>query len=215
MVAKNKPKVPINLLERIELGLEASIFAARWVLVPAYVILSATLVVLTYKTIEEFLQLILNLHVFDESHAILQALTIVDLVLVLNLILMVIFVGYINFVSKIHTEKKEDWPDWMNHLGYSGLKVQLLGSVIAVASIKLLRTFIELTDLGHVDGNRFLWEVVFYLAFVVAVFLIAIVNWINRRDATPIEHETRSGRHYGRVEQQTALHKVERIAEQL
>jgi uncharacterized protein (TIGR00645 family) len=172
-------------LRVIELKLEAAIFASRWFLVPAYIALTGALLVLTYKTGEEFIQLILNLHVFDESHAILQVLTIVDLVLVLNLVLMVIFVGYINFVSQIKTDKEEDWPDWMNHLGYSGLKVQLLGSIIAVASIKMLRIFIELTDLGNVNTSRFVWTIAFYMAFLVAVFLIAAVNWMNRKDTKP------------------------------
>ena len=108
------------------------------------------------------------------------------MVLVLNLLLMVLFVGYINFISKIHTDKQEDWPDWMNHLGYSGLKVQLLGSVIAVATIQLLRTFIELSNAANANFERLVWQVVIYVVFVVAVFLIATVNWINRRNTDVI-----------------------------
>ena len=59
---------------------------------------------------------------------------------VMNLVLMVLFVGYVNFVSVIRPEKEEDWPKWMGYLDYSGLKIQLLGSIIAVlvASIGLV-----------------------------------------------------------------------------
>lgn len=167
-----------NTLTAIEQAFEAAIFASRWVLAPAYVILVATLVVLSYKTIEEFVQLVLNLRLFDESHAIIQALTIVDLVLVLNLILMVILVGYVNFVSKIHTEKTEDWADWMTNLDYSGLKVQLLGSIIAVASIKMLRVFIELTDGQSINLDRLFSVTLLYALFLAAVVSIAIVNRI-------------------------------------
>ena len=186
MTTKKTGNRPKQLLTKLEFKLEAGIFAARWILVPAYLVLVLTVAVLTYKTCEEFVQLVLHLQLFNESQAILQALTIVDMVLVLNLLLMVLFVGYINFISKIHTDKQEDWPDWMNHLGYSGLKVQLLGSVIAVATIQLLRTFIELSNAANANFERLVWQVVIYVVFVVAVFLIATVNWINRRNTDVI-----------------------------
>jgi len=162
--------------KRLELAFEAAIFWARWILAPAYIVLVFCLIVLAYKTFEELAQLILNMHVFDEARTILQVLTIVDLVLVLNLVLMIIFVGYVNFVSKIHASKSEDWPRWMNHLDYSGLKIQLLGSVIAIASIKLLRTFFELIDVQKVEHEKLFWMTAVYIAFLIAVLVVAIVN---------------------------------------
>jgi uncharacterized protein (TIGR00645 family) len=178
MVAKEHESSLHKIFTAIEHSFEAAIFASRWLLAPAYVLLVATLAVLSYKTVEEFIQLVLNLRLFDESHAILQALTIVDLVLVLNLILMVILVGYVNFVSKIHPKKEEDWPEWMTLLDYSGLKVQLLGSIIAIASVKILRSFIQLSDSQHVDREQILLMSLLYVLFLVAVMCIAIVNKI-------------------------------------
>jgi uncharacterized protein (TIGR00645 family) len=87
--------------EATELRLETFIFATRWMLAPAYLVLVGCIAVLMYKTFEEFIQLLVNLTVFEEAKTIAQVLTVVDLVLVLNLVLMVLFVGYVNFVSKI------------------------------------------------------------------------------------------------------------------
>ncbi len=136
-----------DTLKRTEEILESGIFGARWMLAPAYVVLLGCIAVLTWKSLEEFVELIKNLHVFAEARAISQVLTIVDLILVMNLVLMVLFVGYVNFISKIHPPegREEDWPEWMEYLDYSGLKVQLLGSIIAVSSINILR---EVVDLG-------------------------------------------------------------------
>jgi uncharacterized protein (TIGR00645 family) len=175
------------LIERIEGGFEAAVFWARWILAPAYVVLVCCLLVLCYKAFEELLQLVVNLHVFDEARAVLQVLTIVDLVLVLNLVLLIIFVGYVNFVSKIHPseKKEEDWPQWMGHLDYSGLKVQLLGSIIAIASIKLLRTFIEMIDVQTVDHDKLMWMVILYCAFLLAVLSVAVVNKLK----SPVEDD--------------------------
>jgi len=132
--------------------------------------------VLSYKAVEELFQLLINLRIFDEGRTILQVLTIVDLVLVLNLVLMILFVGYTKFVSKIDPERTEDRPHWMDDLDYSGLKVQLVGSIIAIASITLLRSFIELNDVKDVETTKLTWMVILYCAFLIAVLIIAIVN---------------------------------------
>jgi uncharacterized protein (TIGR00645 family) len=166
----------LEAIQRIERTFEAAVFWARWILAPAYVVLICCLAVLSYKTFEELFQLLVNLHVFDEARAVLQVLTVVDLVLVLNLVLLIIFVGYLNFVSKIKVKKEEDWPEWMEHIDYSGLKVQLLGSIIAIASVKLLRTFIEMVDVQKVEHDKLMWMVILYCGFLVAVLSIAIVN---------------------------------------
>src|ERR1700677_2646644 len=95
-------------LRRTEDKIEAIIFGARWLLAPAYLVLIGCLALLAYKTFEEFVQLILGVHVFAEGQAISQVLVIVDLILVMNLVLMVLFVGYVNFVSKIHTPDERE-----------------------------------------------------------------------------------------------------------
>jgi len=161
---------------RVEHQLERVIFAARWMLAPAYLVLIGCIALLVYKTFEEFVQLILNLSVFQEAKTITQVLTIVDLVLVLNLVLMVLFVGYVNFVSKIHPEKIEDRPDWMEYLDYSGLKTQLLGSIIAVSSVLILRIVVDLGVGGAIRSEQFIWIISFHAILLVSVLIIAIVN---------------------------------------
>jgi uncharacterized protein (TIGR00645 family) len=93
-------------------------------------------------------------------------------------VLMVLFVGYVNFVSKIHPpdERREDWPDWMEYLDYSGLKIQLLGSVIAVSAISILRMVVELGAGGAVRSEQFLWISIFHGMFLASVLVIAVVN---------------------------------------
>ncbi len=156
---------------------EGIIFWTRWMLAPAYLILAGCLGALLFTTAFEFVQLIRNdIHLFAETKAIVQVLTILDLVLVMNLVLMIMFVGYVNFVSRIHPKKREDWPIWMGHLDYSGLKTQLLGSIIAVSSILMLREVVELFSGGGVEADRFLWMIAFHLSFVISMLIIAIVN---------------------------------------
>lgn len=174
------------LAKSVEHLLEIMIFRSRWVLAPAYVVLVGCLLALSLDTIIEFIQFMLIIinaisesragGIFNETRVVLQALTIVDLTLILNLILMVIFVGYVNFVSKIHPDKVEDWPDWISHIDYSGLKLKLMGSIVAIASIKMLRVFVDVSDDGKIDDSKLKWMAIFYFTFLFGSLVVAVIN---------------------------------------
>jgi uncharacterized protein (TIGR00645 family) len=169
------------------------IFRARWLLTPVYLILVLALGVLAYKAIEEFVELILHMHVFDEARTTAQVLTIIDLVLVMNLVLMVLFVGYVNFVSIIRPDKEEDWPKWMGYLDYSGLKIQVIGSIIAISAIKLLRVFVDMMDNSNVDVTRVILMVGLHLTFVLSALIMAIVNRLGVKNRSTILPEMTAG----------------------
>ena len=111
--------------------LETLMFRSRWLLAPFYLGLVGGLVVLLVKFGQEFLHVLLHLMDASEREVVLALLSLVDITLVANLLLMVIFSGYENFVSKIHTANHEDRPDWMGKVDYSGLKLKLIGSIVA------------------------------------------------------------------------------------
>jgi uncharacterized protein (TIGR00645 family) len=161
------------------------IFGSRWLLAPAYMFLVAALIILLYQAGWELVQLGITLKTsgFNEVPVLIQALTMIDVVLVMNLLLMVILVGYTNFVSKIHASRSEDWPDWTRHLDYSGLKLQVLGSIIAISAIGLLREFFDLS----VNSDSYTrWQVTatvgLHITFVVSALVIALVNRLHERD---------------------------------
>lgn len=152
------------------------IFGARWLLMPAYLMLVLALLVLAYKSLEEFVQLVAHLHIFDEASAVAQVLVIVDLVLVMNLVMMILLVGYMNFVSIIHPRREEDWPRWMGTLDYSGLKIYVMGSIVAISAVKLLRAFLDLSAGAALDTDRLVWLTIIHMAFVASVLILAVSN---------------------------------------
>jgi uncharacterized protein (TIGR00645 family) len=157
------------------------IFGARWIIAPSYGVLALALLVLCYKSMEEFVELVIKLRSFNSSQTLIQALSIVDVILVMNLILMIMFVGYTNFVSKIHPARAEDWPEWTQHLDYSGLKIQLLGSIIAISSLVLLQELLETTEQGKLDSNQVLLSIAIQMAFVLSALVLAAVNFLKER----------------------------------
>ena len=108
----------------------------------------------------------------------LEILELLDTVLLANLIIIILFAGYENFVSKIKiADGAEDRPHWMGHVDYSGLKIKLIGSLVAISVIELLKDFIELSGDAEV-GEGTVWRVLIHLTFVLSGVLFALMDWI-------------------------------------
>jgi uncharacterized protein (TIGR00645 family) len=158
----------------IERNLERGIFASRWLLAPFYVGLVGSLVLLLIKFVQEFIHLVPRILELSDTEALLGVLTLVDLSLAANLLLMVIFAGYENFVSKIDAADHEDRPDWMGKIDYGGLKLKLLTSIVAISAIQLLKGFM---NVGETSSEDLAWMVGIHLTFVVSGVLLA---WMDR-----------------------------------
>ena len=93
--------------------------------------------ILLMKFVQELAHLAQMALVGSESDIILGVLTLVDLSLTGSLLLIVIFSGYENFVSKIDHSGHRDWPEWMGTIDFTGLKLKLLWSIVAISAIQL------------------------------------------------------------------------------
>lgn len=153
-----------------ETALEKFLFASRWLLAPFYVALVVALVVLLVKAMQELWHFASHALVATESQVILGVLALVDLTLTGSLILIVIFSGYENFVSKIRHTDHEDWPEWMGKIDFSGLKLKLLSSIVAISAIQVLKAFMSLKSISDRD---LAWYVGIHMMFVVSGLFMA------------------------------------------
>ena len=157
--------------------LERAMFSSRWALAPVYVALCLTLLVITYKVIALFIYEITHLNELTLNELLVFVLHIVDLALVGNLVLMVIFAGYENFVSKIDiANQSEDKPEWMGKLDFSGLKLKLIASIVAISSIGLLEAFI---DVGSKTSEEIYLMIFIHAVFILSGLVIAIMDYIS------------------------------------
>lgn len=159
-------------------AIEVVLFRARFLLAPLYLGLVGALALLAYRFVIEFFHLAQHIGEADAHTFTLDLLALLDLTLLSNLILMVIFAGYENFVSRIDvaTESK-DRPHWMGTIDFSGLKIKLIGSLVAISVIELLKDFIELSGEAEV-GEGTVWRVIIHLTFVLSGVLFALMDWI-------------------------------------
>jgi uncharacterized protein (TIGR00645 family) len=168
-----------NPAERL---LEALLFHSRWLLAPFYLGLVLALVMLLSAFVGELWHELPGLPDATPEQVILAVLSLIDLSLAGNLVVIVIFSGYENFVSKIDTEGSEDRPGWMGTLDFSGLKMKLIGSIVAISAISLLRAFMTLTETDVAfDAERVRWLVILHLTFVVSGLLFAAMDWVADR----------------------------------
>ena len=161
----------MNILENI---LEKVIFAGRWLLAPLYIGLLLALVPILYRFFHAFWHLITHMQGATAGEITLQVLELLDTVLLGNLIIIVLFARYENFVSKIKVaEDAEDRPHWMGHVDYSGLKIKLIGSLVAISVIELLKDFMKE---GTFDANREGWRIGIHMTFVISGVLFALMD---------------------------------------
>ncbi|MBV8862099.1 MAG: TIGR00645 family protein [Mycobacterium sp.] len=171
-----------SLFEKV---LEGTLFRSRWLLAPFYLGLVLSLLSLLAAFVGELAHVAPQLAhplAMDPEKVILAALSLIDLSLAGNLVVIVVFSGYENFVSKIDTEDTEDRPSWMGTLDFSGLKMKLIGSIVAISAISLLRAFMTLSEPeAAVDVPRLRWMVILHVTFLASGLLFAAMDYVGER----------------------------------
>jgi uncharacterized protein (TIGR00645 family) len=167
---------------KLERALELVLFASRWLLAPFYLGMILGLALILFVFFRELFEQLQHLDSLNGEGVIILALGLIDLSLSANLVLIVMFAGYENFVSKMHIGRHEDRPDWMGTVDFSGLKLKLIASIVAISAIALLRAFLPLGDRTvPVDGPRIGWMVAIHLTFVVSGVLLALMDWLTSK----------------------------------
>ena len=169
-------------MSKAESALESLVFRSRWLLAPFFVGLLVAILALLYKFMKQLRDLALAA-VATETDIIVPILTLVDSALIGALLLIIGFSGYENFVSKIGTGDHEDRPAWMGKVGFSDLKIKLMGAIVAISAVELLKAFIDIADKSN---EELAWRVGIHMTFVVSGVLFAITDRIT---------ESKSGGH--------------------
>src|SRR5690349_3798506 len=163
----------------VENGVEGLIYASRWLMAPLYLGLTAALSILVITFFRELIVALPALYTMEEKEIILLVLTLIDISLAGNLVLIILFSGYENFVSKLEAAHDDvDRPQWMGTLDFSGLKIKLVASIVAISAIHLLKIFMNLDSYGPAAIQ---WYVIIHLTFVGSGIGFALMDWIEEK----------------------------------
>ncbi len=161
--------------KKLEHFVEQGLFASRWLMAPMYIALVGALIILLFSFMRELFHFATHIMTLEQNDIVLGILSLIDLSLAGNLLLIVIFSGYENFVSKIDTEDHEDQPEWKGNVDFSTLKLKLIASIVAISGIHLLKVFM---DVDKVSESQIKWMVLIHLVFVVSGVLLATMDRI-------------------------------------
>lgn len=169
-------------MKKLEHGLEVMMFSSRWLLAPFYVGLVLAIALLLVSFVKEFIHFVPVALNGAESDVIIGILTLIDVVMIANLLIIIIFAGYENFVSRIETGDHEDRPSWMGHVGFADLKMKLIGSIVAISGIELLKAFMHVETL---TDSQLAWKVGLHMTFVISGVLFALMDKLAGGKHTP------------------------------
>ncbi|OQX02713.1 MAG: hypothetical protein BWK73_41825 [Thiothrix lacustris] len=171
-------------MKKVESGIEHFLFASRWLMTPVYVGLVLAMLAMLIKFGKQLWLLLMssfeiNGLSMDSAEIIVAILTLIDITLVMNLMLIIIFSGYETFVSKMdELHSHEDRPDWMGHIGFNDLKIKLIGSIVAISGIELLKAFMSVDD---VSDRHLGWMIGVHLTFVISGVMYALMNRLSEK----------------------------------
>lgn len=157
----------------VERHLENFLFSSRWLLAPIYVGLILSLVVILIAFAKKLFAFAAKAFVMGEAELILGVLSLIDLSLAANLLIIVVFSGYENFVSKINAAHHPDWPEWMGKVDFGGLKLKLLASIVALSAVQLLKAFM---DIHKYSDRDLMWLMAIHGMFVVSGLILALTD---------------------------------------
>jgi uncharacterized protein (TIGR00645 family) len=154
----------------MERSIEALLLAARWLLVPLYLALLASVVAVYGMVGRELWHLLEEMMTIREAELVLGVLSILDLVLVANLVVMVAISSYETFVSRIDFGD-ENKPEYLGKMDAGNVKLKVSLSIVMISAINLLRSYMMDTV-----GDRLPLLAGVHLVFITSTLAIAIVE---------------------------------------
>ncbi len=159
----------------MEKFIERGLFMSRWILAPFYIGLIGALAMLLVTFAQELVHFVTHIQEMQAQDAILACLALIDISLAGNLIIIVVFSGYENFVSKIDVGDHEDAPSWKGKVDFTGLKIKLIASIVAISGIHLLKIFM---DIKKYTETEVMWMVIIHLVFVASGVMLALMDFL-------------------------------------
>jgi len=154
--------------ERARRNIGRLMFAARWIMAPIYLGLLVTLVLVVVKFVQKLVQTVTTLLQTPSNEVVFDILTLIDLSLVANLIVIVMFAGWDNFVGRLLSTRSGGRPEWLSALDFNAVKLRIVASIAAIATILILETFIHVSALT-------LWQAAMQLAILLGIGVLGVL----------------------------------------
>lgn len=158
--------------------LAKALMVSRYLLLPMYAGLSAAMLLYCYVFFRELYHLLIDLCTGSETRSVdmilqLSTLSLLDMVMIANLIVMVAIGGYSIFVRELPVF--EGAPRFLKTLTSGTLKVKMSASLVGVSAINLVRIFINIEQTSWDTLGK---QLAIHVAFLVAVL---VFTWMESK----------------------------------
>lgn len=169
--ASSHPGQESETLRRIKAPLDRMILAGRWLVAPLYLGLLGALFLVAVKFLQKLVLAFPRILSMDTGETILLALTLIDLALVGNLLMIVMFTGWETYVGPPLSGAR---ARGMSGLDFSAVKLKLFASMTAIGGIQALETLVHIDQTPKADA---MWQLAILLGIAVIGVLLA---WMDR-----------------------------------
>lgn len=160
---------------RVQRNIGRALLATRWIMAPVYIGLLLAMALIVVKFGQKLVLAFTSVLAEDSTDTMLHVLSLVDMALVGNLIMMVVLTGWENSISRLDESNQ---VGWISALGFSALKQKILGSVIVIAAVSVLETFMYLKE---VPPQHVFWQICILLALSVTAALLALTDILSAK----------------------------------
>ncbi|MFN3615422.1 MAG: YqhA family protein [Rubrimonas sp.] len=160
-------------LERLFEGL---IHASRWLFAPFLLGLVVAMGVLLLKFSRDLWDMSRSVWLGNDGFDITSVLRLVDAALVAGLLLIIIFSAHKSFIAI--DRQPEERSVWFGKVGFSELKLRLIGALVAISAVELLIAFVDLEDW---TDRALKWKIAIHLTLALGGVLFAITDWLAAR----------------------------------
>ncbi len=163
-----------GLLERF---LEGLIFSSRWLQAPVYIGITLILFAFIYFIAKDVFNIFVHLQVISDEELIISTLTLCEIGLLANLVIIIVVSGYENFVSKLDIKHKRSEPTWIKRLKYSDVKMKIMSSILALSSVQLLKLYL----MKNSTNTEMIFALATQLVFIISALVLAIIGLLERK----------------------------------
>lgn len=161
----------------MENTLERALLATRWILLPLFASLLLGVIAIYGVVIREIIHTAALMATGTEIEIVISILTVLDLVLIANLLVMIAVGSYESIIARFTVTKTPNMPEWLGKLDSGNVKVKVAVAIVMISAIHLLQLYLRNGATTHL-----LIFAAVHLVFVVSAVMMA---WADRLGRDP------------------------------
>ena len=168
----------------MERMIEILLLRLRWLLVPLYLALLGSVLTIYVMAGRELWYAISGIMEIEDSKLVSILCSVLDLVLVANLLVMVAVSSYESYVARIAFLPAKG-PEWLGKMDSGSVKVKVAVAVSMIAAIHMLKDYLQ-----DITAGRLLLDALANAVFLLAALATVMVDRFSRHvtpAGTPLE----------------------------